>query len=317
MEVRGRPVHYGVQLQAQATSWADYATAVRAVEELGYGSIWTFDHLLPFSGTDDRACFETLTTYGAMALLTSTARIGVLVNGVLYRNPAVLAKAAAQVDEMSAGRVDFSLGAAWAEREFTAYGIDFPPVAERMARLDEALEIVKLLWSQHRTTYHGRYYHLHEAPCDPKPFQSPHPPIMVGGMGDKTLRISARHADRHNLMGTPERVAERAQKLQQLCQEIGRNFDEIELSVHPTVAVARTHDEAEELGRRIAASHGNDLDAQRGGWIIGDPGEATEQLRRYLAIGISHFVFALGHPFDMTSLRLMQDEVFPALERAG
>ena len=96
MEVRGRTAHFGVQLQGQASGWADYAVAVRAVEELGFGSVWAFDHLLPFNGADDRPAFETLTTMGAMAILTSRARIGVLVNGVLYRDPAVLAKASAQ-----------------------------------------------------------------------------------------------------------------------------------------------------------------------------------------------------------------------------
>lgn len=110
MEVRGRPLHFGVQLQGQATSWGDYAAAVGAVEALGYESVWTPDHLLPVQGTDDRPCFETLTTLSAMALLTKNIRFGALVNGVLYRDPATLAKAAAQVDHMSGGRLEFSLG---------------------------------------------------------------------------------------------------------------------------------------------------------------------------------------------------------------
>ena len=128
----GAHVHFGVQLQAQATSWAEYAAAVKVVEEIGFGSVWTFDHLLPFNGADDRPAFETLTTIGAMALLTSRARIGVLVNGVLYRDPAVLAKASAQVDEMTMGRLEFTLGAAWAEREFRAYGIPFPALSRAL-----------------------------------------------------------------------------------------------------------------------------------------------------------------------------------------
>ena len=114
MEVRGRPLHFGIQLRGQATTWSEYVAALRGVEELGYGSVWMFDHLLPYSGADDRPCFETLTTLGAMATLTTSIRIGVLVNGVLYRDPAVLAKASAQVDEMSEGRLEFTLGAAWA-----------------------------------------------------------------------------------------------------------------------------------------------------------------------------------------------------------
>src|ERR1035438_5499383 len=151
MEVRGRPLHFGVQLQAQRTSWQDYVAALRSVEELGFDSAWTFDHLLPFSGADDGAAFETLTTLGAMATLTTRVRIGVLVNGVLYRDPATLAKSAALVDQISGGRLEFSLGAAWAEREFRAYGLAFPSLEERYDRLEEALQIVRSLWTEHRT----------------------------------------------------------------------------------------------------------------------------------------------------------------------
>ena len=313
MEVRGRPLHFGVQLQAQRTSWADYATAVRAVEQLGYGSVWTFDHLLPFSGDDDGHCFETLTTLSALSLLTERVRIGALVNGVAYRGPATLAKAAAQVDEMSGGRLDFSLGAAWAEREFKAYGMDFPPVAERYARLDEALQIVKLLWRQPRTTFQGRYYRIEDAPCEPKPVQSPHPPITIGGMGLASVRIAARHADRFNMIGSPEKCAARKDKLEQFCGGIGRDPAEIELSVHPTIAVAPTHDRAEALAAQIAASNKVDLGANRATWVIGDPAEATAALRRYLDIGINHFVFAFGHPFDVPTLRLLREEVLAGL----
>jgi F420-dependent oxidoreductase-like protein len=313
MNVRGRPLHFGVQLQAQGTTWAEYARGVQAAEDLGFGSVWTFDHLLPFVGPDDRPCFETLTTMGAMAVLTSRARIGVLVNGVLYRSPAVLAKAAAQVDEMSGGRLDFSLGAAWAEREFKAYGLDFPPLAERYARLDEALQLVKLLWAQDRTTFRGRFYQVEEAPCDPKPVQSPHPPITIGGTGLGSLRIAAAHADRLNLVGPAAKCGERITKLEQLCADAGRNFDEIELSAHPNIAVAPTADQADALARKAAAANSQDLDSQRGGWLIGTPADVVEGLRAYMAIGVNHFVIAVGHPFDPAPLHLLQQEVFPAL----
>jgi F420-dependent oxidoreductase-like protein len=313
MYVRGRPPHFGVQLQAQGTTWADYARAVQAVEGLGFDSVWTFDHLLPFVGPDDRPCFETLTTLAAMAVLTSRTRIGVLVNGVLYRSPAVLAKAAAQVDEMSGGRLDFSLGAAWAEREFKAYGLDFPPLAERYARLDEALQLVKLLWSQERTTFRGRFYEVDEAPCDPKPVQSPHPPITIGGTGLGSLRVAVAHADRLNLVGPVAKCAERIAKLEHLCADAGRDFDEIELSAHPNIAVAPTADQADALARKAVAANSQDLGSQRGGWLIGTPADVIEGIRSYMEIGINHFVIAVGHPFDLAPLRLLQQEVFPAL----
>jgi len=311
MKVRGRPVHFGVQLQAQGTTWEEYVSAVKAVEQLGYSSVWTFDHLLPFSGPDDRPSFETLTTLGAMAALTTRARIGVLVAGVSYRHPAVLAKAAAQVDQMSGGRLDFSLGAAWAEREFSAYGLDFPPLKERYARLEEAVEVTKLLWSQHRTTFHGRYYHLEGAPCEPKPLQRPHPPITVGGSGLGSLKVAARHADRLNLIGPPGYCAERAALLAKLCGEAGRDFDEIELSVHPTVAVGRTREEADALAERIAKSLGTG--PVPGRWIVGTPAEVAASLRAYLDVGVSHFVLGVTAPFETEPLQLFQEEVVPAL----
>jgi F420-dependent oxidoreductase-like protein len=313
MHVRGRPLHFGVQLQAQRTTWAEYARGVQAVEDLGFDSVWTFDHLLPFAGPDDRPCFETLTTLAAMAVLTSRARIGVLVNGVLYRSPAVLAKAAAQVDEMSGGRLDFSLGAAWAEREFKAYGLDFPPLAERYARLDEALQLVKSLWSQDRTTFRGRFYQAEEAPCNPKPVQTPHPPITIGGSGLGSLRIAVAHADRLNLVGPAAKCGERIAKLEQLCADAGRNFEEIELSAHPNIAVAPTADQAEALAHKSVAANSQDLGSQRAGWLIGTPTDVVEGLRGYTAVGVNHFVIAVGPPFDLAPLRLLQQEVFPAL----
>lgn len=313
MEVRGRTVHYGVQLQGQATSWADYAAAVKMVEELGYGSVWGFDHLLPFNGADDRPALETLTTLGATAVLTTRVRIGILVNGVLYRHPAVLAKASAQVDEMSAGRLDFSLGAAWAEREFRAYGMPFPPISERHARLDEALQIVKSLWSQDRSTFKGRYYEVEDAPCLPKPVQSPHPPITLGGSGLGTLRLAARHADRLNVQGPPEQCAQTFAKLQEVCSQAGRDFDQIELSLHPPVAVAPTYAEAEAMARRAVAANLGDFEAVRANWLIGEPGDVAARLHAYMDLGVSHFVFALGHPFDPAPMSLLQEKVFPAL----
>ncbi len=312
MELKGRPLHFGVQLQAQRTSWPDYLAAVRTAEELGYGSVWTFDHLLPFAGPDDGACFETLTTLSAMALSTERVRIGALVNGAIYRHPAVLAKAAAQVDQMSGGRLEFTLGAAWAEREFRSFGLEFPDLSERYQRLAEALELVKLLWTEPRATFHGRYYRLEGAACEPKPVQSPHPPITIGGTGLGSLRVAAQHASRLNVVGSPAKCAESAAKLRRLCEDIGRDGEGIELSCHPTLALAKSRGEAEEVAKRIAASNWADLESVREGWLIGAPEDVIKGLRRYIDAGVTHFVFAIAPPFDLGALELMQSEVLPA-----
>jgi F420-dependent oxidoreductase-like protein len=313
MRVRGRQLHFGVHMQGQRTSWSDYLSAVRAVEDMGYGSIWTIDHLLPFSGAADAACFETLTTLGALAVTTQRARLGVMVNGVVYRHPAILAKAAAQVDQMSGGRLEFSLGAGWAAGEFRAYGLNFPSLAERCSRLDEAMQLVKLLWSEPRSTFHGRYYQVEDAPCEPKPVQWPHPPITVGGTGPGSLRVAARYADRLNVIASPEKCYEVLRFLKALCAVAGRDCDEIEFSLHTTLALSTSRQAAEDYAVGVAASHGVDLATLRDTWLIGDLEAVTARLQRYFDAGISHFVFAMGHPFDLVPLRLFQELVLPSL----
>ena len=307
-----RRLRFGVQLQPQRTKWPDFVGAVRAVEALGFDTLWNFDHMLPFSGAPDGPCFETWTTLAAMAAHTTRIRIGALVNGVMYRDPATLAKSATTVDIMSNGRLEFTLGAAWAEREFRAYGLPFPPVAERLARLDEALAIVRALWTQPRTTYEGRYYTVHDAPLEPKPVQQPHPPIMVGGSGRGTLRVAAKHADVWNGMGSPGYCAGRIALLHEYCTAIGRDAGAIELSVHPQLAIGRSHDEAEDSARAIARGHGQNLDEERDRWLLGTPEEIRAQVQRYVDVGITHWIMAMGAPFDLDALRLFADEVMAA-----
>lgn len=307
-----RGLRFGIQLQAQRTTWPEYLAAVHAVEEMGFDALWNFDHMLPFAGPVDDPCFETWTTLAAIATQTSRIRIGTLVYGVLYRDPATLAKAATMVDHISGGRFEFALGAAWAEREFHAYGLPFPPASERLARLEEALDIVKLLWTQPRTTYNGRYYQIHDAPCEPKPLQHPYPPIMVGGGGRGALRIAARHADIWNGTGSPEQCAARIAILREECVKLGRNPDEIELTAHPQMAIARSHDRAESNAVAIARSYDKNLEDERAGWLLGTPDEIRAQIQRYAGVGITQWMIAMGAPFDLEALRLFAGEVMPA-----
>lgn len=313
MIVRGRPLRIGVQIQAQRTTWESFSSALHGIEDLGFDTVWTFDHLLPFSGPDDGAAFETSTTLAAMAVMTSRIRIGVLVNGVLYRDPGTLAKSAALVDQISGGRLEFSLGAAWAEREFRAYGLSYPPLAERYERLDEALHIVRSLWTEPRTTFVGRHYRVEDAPCEPKPVQRPHPPIMVGGSGAGSLRAAARHATSVNIQGSPAACAERAARLAGICEQLGRDVADLELSWHGQLALAPAHAQAEAAARAIAAGHGQDLESQRGSWLLGTPDEVADQIRNYASAGVSHLVLGVGHPFDLEPLRLVQEQVRPLL----
>ena len=303
------PLRYSVQVQAQHSTWPEYIAAVRAVEEMGYYSVWNFDHLLPPDGADDGACFETWTTCAAMAAATSRIRLGILVNGVLYRDPATLAKSAVMVDQISNGRFEFALGAAWAEREFRAYGLPFPPIGERMDRLEETLRIVISLWTEPRTTFNGTYYTITDAPCEPKPVQRPYPPILIGGNGARTLRKAARYANEWNGFGSPTDMVPHIEQLRRNCQAIGRDFSQITLSVHPLLAIARTHEEAEAKARGLAASVGKRVDDDPERWLIGTPAEIRDRVAHFQEVGVTHFIMGVGAPYDLDGLRLFADEV--------
>lgn len=307
-----RPVRFGVQLQAQRTTWQDFRAALTRVEELDFDTVFTFDHLLPVDGAIDGGCFETLTTLAAMAAYTSRIRVGCLCGGVLYRDPATLAKAAATIDHISGGRLEFTLGPAWAEREFRTYGLYFAPPSERLRRLDEALTIIRSLWSQTRTTFSGRYYSVVDAPCEPKPVQQPHPPIMIGGGRAGTMRLAAKHADAWNGIGSADFCAERIVAIESFCREIGRDPNEIEFSAHPELAVAASRAEAEALAARVSAGHGRNFADERGLWVVGTPDDVREQVNAYIRAGVTHLIFALPHPFVSPSIELFAREVAPA-----
>jgi F420-dependent oxidoreductase-like protein len=204
----------------------------RAADGLGFEAIWNYDH---FYGLVENTMptHEGWTTLAAMAVVIRRARIGCMVTGVTYRNPAILAKMAVTVDHISGGRLDFGIGAGWHEDEHRGYGIEFPSAGTRVAMLDEALTVIRRLWTQETVTFDGRFYTLHEAICEPKPIQRPHPPIVIGGSQPKMLRVIARHADEWNMPshGTPEQWGEVNTRLNDACAEVGRDPAEIRRSV--------------------------------------------------------------------------------------
>jgi alkanesulfonate monooxygenase SsuD/methylene tetrahydromethanopterin reductase-like flavin-dependent oxidoreductase (luciferase family) len=306
------PVRFGLQVQAQRTTWADFLRALEATESSGYDSVYTFEHLLPFDGPDDGTAFETLTTVAAMAALTSRIRVGSLCNGVVYRDPATLTKAAVTIDHIAGRRYEFTLGPAWAEREFRAYGLPFPSPGERLRRLDEALTIIKSLWTNERSTVHGRYYTVDNAPCEPKPVQVPYPPIMIGGNRQGTMRLTLKHANSWNGIGAATFCADRIRDIALLCDEIGRDPRDIEYSASLELAIGGRHEVAEEAARKIAASHGRSLEDERGVWVIGTPAEVRQQVEAFVEAGVTHLIFAVASPFEFAPLELFAHEVIPA-----
>jgi F420-dependent oxidoreductase-like protein len=200
----------------------------RFAEETGWDSAWAFDHFFSLGRDETEQTLEGWTLLAALAAKTSRVRLGLMVTGNTHRNPAVLAKQAVTVDHVSNGRLILGLGAGWNEREHEAYGIPFPSARERVDRLGETLEMLRLLETQERTTFHGRYYTLENAPFEPKPVQG-HMPVLIGTAGQRMLRHVARYADFWDGGEDVERYAENAVRLRSLCQEIGRDPAEIRL----------------------------------------------------------------------------------------
>ncbi|HEX6196634.1 MAG TPA: LLM class F420-dependent oxidoreductase [Jiangellaceae bacterium] len=203
----------------------EYRAVWRIADEAGFDSLWNMDHLAALGGDPTGDIFEAWTLLAAMAETTSRVRVGCMVTGNTYRHPGVLAKMAVTVDHLSNGRLEFGLGAGWAENEHTMLDLEFGTVGDRMDRLEEACQIIRSLWTEASTTFEGKHYRLTDAIAEPKPIQRPFPPIWIGGRGRRrTLRIVAQYADVWNTPGGPaEEVSELSQVLDGHCADVDRD----------------------------------------------------------------------------------------------
>jgi F420-dependent oxidoreductase-like protein len=219
----------------QHTTWSDMLDVFRAGDEIdAFESGWTFDHFYPIFSDSDGPCLEGWLTLTALAQATSRVRLGVLVTGIHYRHPAILANMAATLDIISDGRLDLGIGAGWNEQESSAYGIPLGTPRERSDRFEEACEVLTSLLSEEHTTFAGQYYTLTDARCEPKGPQLPHVPICIGGSGEKrTLRTAARFAQHWNFVGgTTAEFKHKVEVLHQHCADVGRDPNEIMISSH-------------------------------------------------------------------------------------
>ncbi|MEO7556521.1 MAG: LLM class F420-dependent oxidoreductase, partial [Acidimicrobiales bacterium] len=198
-------MRFAIKTSPQNTTFADMLTVWQVADDMElFESAWTFDHFYPIFSDPTGPCLEGWISLAALAQATKRLRLGVLVTGNPYRHPAVLANMAATLDVISEGRLELGIGAGWNQEEADAYGIDLPPLKERMDRFDEACDVIVGLLSDETTTFNGEHYRLDAARCEPKGVQRPHPPIVIGGSGEKrTLRTAARVAQHWNYVGGP------------------------------------------------------------------------------------------------------------------
>jgi len=297
-------------IEGPAAQWAKSVEVAQRAEQLGFDSIWVYDHFHNVPRPAGEAVFECWTTLAALSQLTSRIRLGQMVGCNSYRNPALLAKITANIDVISGGRLDWGIGAGWYENEYRAYGYEFPSPKDRIGMLDETVQIVTSMWTQPETTFAGKYYDVKRAQSDPKPLQQPHPPIWIGGGGEQlTLRVVARHADCSNFGGSPEAWAHKRDVLRQHCAAVGRDPDEIRMTWSPEIFVRPT--EAEVLAVGSLAVWGQAADEWRANNLIGTPEQVVEKIGEYVALGCRGFVpWCADYP-DTQTLELLAHEIMP------
>jgi len=274
----------------------------RTAEASGFDSVWVMDHFEQIMGDPAAPILEGYVVLAGIAARTERVNLGTLVTGVLYRNPAVLAKIVTSLDVLSSGRAVLGIGASWNESEQEHYGIDRVPVAERMDRLDEALEICRSMFMQDAPSFKGRYYEIHEAHNVPRPVRPDGIPIMIGGGGEKrTLRAVARYGDACNIFGDAETIRHKMKILDEHCAAVGRDPQDITRTALKTLVIGRNAEEA-----AIKADPVRKLRGERFNLIgmTGDPDEVRAQARELREAGLDGLIVNLpdAHDLDVVAL---------------
>ena len=292
-----------------AEKWATTLEVARLADELGYDSIWVYDHVHNVPVPAHETVFECWTTLAALSQVTTRVRLGQMVGCAAYRNPGLLAKITSNIDVISGGRRDWGIGAGWYQHEYDAYGFDFPSPAERIRILRETVEIVKLMWSEPEASYEGRHFTISGAQCDPKPLQQPHPPIWIGGGGEQlTLRVVARHATHSNWGGKLHEWTHKRDVLRGHCDTIGRDPDEITMTWSPELFVRETE---AEIGTESRSFWGEPFESWREGNLVGTPEQVAEKLAAYQAEGLGGVVPWIADFPGTETLRLFAEKVIP------
>jgi F420-dependent oxidoreductase-like protein len=276
-------------------------------ERLGYHSFWLVDHFWT-PGMPDVDLLEAVTMMSAIAARTERVRIGTLVLCNSFRNPALLAKSLTTIDHISNGRLEVGLGAGWMEQEYRAYGYEFPSVGTRLRQLEEGLQILKAMFTENRANFKGRYYTVTDAPNNPKPVQKPHPPIMIGGAGEKVmLRLVAKYADRWNCPAGYRDFKKTLGVLHEHCRAVGRDPNDITVSEQLMVCIGANRAEADQKWEMAKGRKPFSFTA-----VKGTPDEVVKQLREHVSWGVTMFTMMFADMAPPQTVELFAREVMPA-----
>lgn len=288
-------LRFGLFLSQANKTWQQVLDQFIMAEQLGFDHAWLVDHLVDTDGPPDNGCLEGWTLLAAIAARTSRIRLGVLVSSNTFRHPSLLLKEAVTVDHVSGGRLVLGIGTGWHGDEHRRYGFDLPPPPERVDRLEEAVQVISMLMNQERTTFHGRFYRLDDAPLAPRPIQEPRIPILIAAHRPRMLRIAAQYADQWDTFaempgtatdGVRSEIAERVERFDEACRAVGRNPTDIRRSTWATHEVLRS------------------------------PEAYLEFVRSHRAWGLTDFTVAPRPAGDEAAIRTIAEDVIPRI-RSG
>lgn len=300
-----RPIRFGlfvpqgwildlVAIKDPVEQFEALARVTRRAEALGFDSVWLFDHFHTYHKPVLETTFEAWTTTAALTRETAQIRIGQMVTGNGYRNPALLAKMASTVDVMSHGRLDFGIGAGWYEHEYNAYGYEFPPTNVRLRMLGEALQVIHAMWRDEYASFQGEFYRVDGAINEPKGVQRPHPPIWVGGAGEQvTLKLAAKYGDVTNFGGHLDDLGWYAHKFEVIerhCEAVGRDPADLTRSTNVETTLLRPGDDPELLTRTYRRDQ--TLEQYRSHAVVGGPQQVIDAYGRLIEAGLEYIIIS-------------------------
>lgn len=304
---------FGIHTGPQNCAYEDLRRAWRMADDGGFEWVSVWDHFYPALTDPTGSCFEGVSIMTALAAETKRVRVGCLVFCMAYRNPAVLANAAVTIDHVSGGRLELGLGCGWSQLEFEAYGIPFLPIKDRLDQLEEGVLVIRSLFRNEKTTFHGRHFRVTDAYCEPKPLQK-QPRIWIGGMGEKRLlRMVAKYADAWNtpFIG-PDLYAHKNRVLSEWCEKEKRDPASVLRTVN--LGLALSSDEAKARAKRegLEKQFGAFLTMLEPGMLIGTPQQVIDRIGEYKDAGADWIIVALRAPFDWEGYEILIDRVLPA-----
>jgi len=305
-------IDFGVMLRQQKVEFTRIRETAELCDELGFHSVWFYDHILGMGGID-LDIYEAWTLMSALSTVTSKVRIGTMVLCNSFRPPSLLAKMGATLDVISNGRLEFAIGAGWFKTEYEAYGYKFQPTITRIEQLAESVRIIKSMWTEEKSTYTGKHYRIVDAYCNPKPVQTPHPPIIIGGTGERyLLRVVAELADEWNCpANSAMEFDKKLSALKRHCADIGRDFKDLRISAQTVCVLVKSKSEYDEKLTIAKKRYGFFGEIDKFG-LVGTPDQCIDRIKENAKRGITKYTIFFSDYMNHDTISFFAKEVMSA-----